>query len=125
MAQEKAPNITPLSWGPLPSVDSLSSDRAEGNVDDQSAAPWVDTWREMYVTVFEGADCDSEKPPSWSTVVNRHPSSEKGAGVPPQLGISPIVFGVGTFGTGQYSSENLMFSLEPVRGESTMPFWGS
>lgn len=112
-------NLDPLSWGPLPSLKELPDDRPKwghGGADESAAAPWVQAWRQVYVDM---ADPEHEEAPEWATVVNRHPHAPGGAGVHPQLGISPILFGGGTFGTGQYMAENQLASLEPVKGMST------
>jgi D-arabinose 1-dehydrogenase len=96
-------------------------------------APWVQTWKERFLP--DSSSSDQAKLGRYAIAYNAPPralsrgkqqqvngSADQEAeeeGTPPQLGLSPIVFGAGTFGFGQYSMEDLMQSAEPVRGECT------
>ncbi|KDN53442.1 Aldo/keto reductase [Tilletiaria anomala UBC 951] len=125
--------LSPLSHGPLPAnLSELPNDTMlHGN----HPAPWVETWKSLFLTssaasedrkvarVRHTDDC------AWATVQNVAPihagsqgygeqvneKQHNKKGTPPQAGISPLIFGAGTFGTGQYSSDDLMMSIEPVR----------
>ena len=117
--------VGPLSYGPLPvaSLAELDASSQPAPSPTPSPAPWVSIWQTRFLQADARRKGYREQCP-WATVYNARPvtktttqKADRDEGVPPRVGMSPIVFGAGTFGTGQYAQEDQIMSIEPVRGE--------